>query len=277
MAVDEKLNALVSVSDYCFELELRHLTSSSMAVQRGRILLFHEWLGDQEPSPRLAQIFLAELRRKGYKDNTIRGYYFPLRPYLRHLGMTLELKMETPETLPTYHTADDLQRRLDVIDRREDPWAKLKDRDHLIIMTLAYTGIRRAELVALRCRDIRAGYLFVRQGKEKKDRVIPLTRDLRQEMDTYIHKHNLAPGERLFNIGKYWLDAMVKGYAKKAGLDDITPHKLRHWFATRLIEKKAELKKVQELMGHASIETTAIYLDVIPRHLDETIELLEDE
>ena len=277
MAVEEKLNAVVSVRDYCFEQELRHLTFSSINVQRGRILLFHQWLGDQDPSPRLAQIFLAELRRKGYKDNTIRGYYFALRPYLRHLGMTLEIKMRPAEALPTYHTRGDLQRVLDVIAGREDRWARLKDRDHLIITTLAYTGIRRAELLALKCRDIQEGYLFVRHGKEKKDRVIRLTRDLRQELDTYIHKHNLTPADRLFPIGNAWLDAMVKGYATKAGFEDITPHKLRHWFATTLLARGAELQKVQRLMGHASIKTTAIYADVLPRHLDETVELLEEE
>lgn len=277
MAVKEKLNALVSVSDYCYELELQQLDASSIAVHRGRILLFHQWLGDQEPSPRLAQIFLAELRRKGYKDNTIRGYYFTLRPYLRYLGKDLELKLKPPKTLPAYHTREDLQRILDVIAGRKDPWAKLKDRDQLIIKTLAYTGVRRAELVALRCCDIKGGYLFVRQGKGKKDRVVRLTRKLREEMDTYIHKHSLAPTDRLFNIGKYWLDAMVKGYAKKAGFDDITPHKLRHYFATSLRERGAALKMIQELMGHESIKTTAIYDDVLPQHLDQVIELLEEE
>ena len=78
-------------------------------------------------------------------------------------------------------------------------------------------------------------------------------------------------------IGKNRLDRMVRESAVKAGLADITPHQLRHCFATWLVERGAEVRKVQELLGHADISTTAMYLDVIPRHLKATIELLEDE
>jgi len=277
MRTAEKINAVVSVRDYIYELELKQLELATISLHRERVLLFHRWLGDQDPSPRLAQIFLAELRGKGYKSNTIRSYYFILRIYLRHMDMTLELKMKPPETLPSYHSRDDIRRILDVIARQKERRGRQKDRDALIIKTLAFTGVRSAELLALRSRDIREGYLFVRQGKEKKDRVIRLTRELRRELETYIHKRNLAPSDRLFPIGKPWLGAMVKGYGLKAGLDDISPHKLRHCFATWLIERGAELPKVQKLMGHASIKTTAIYTDVLPRHLDQTIELLEEE
>lgn len=277
MNTTKQLESLVSVSDYCYELELKHLQPATISLYRQRTLQFQSWLEGKEPSPRLAQIYLTELRRSGHKDNTIRGFYFTLRGYLAYLGMDLELEIKSPETLPTYHSRHDLGLMLDVISSRRDKWARLKDRDKVIVKTLAYTGVRRAELLSLRGRDIKDGYLFVRRGKEKKDRVIPLVRELRDEIHTYIHTQNIGPGDRLFPMTPQWLDALVKGYALKAGLEDITPHKLRHYFATRLIERKAELKKVQMLMGHKSIETTAIYLDVVPIHLDETIRLLEGE
>jgi len=264
-------------SDYCYELELQHLGSSTIDLYKERIEMFYRWLAEREPSARLAKVFLAELRRKRYSGNTIRGYYTALKPYLSFIGIEIELALKREETLPAYHTRDDIQRILDVINSRNDNWRKLKDRDRLIIRALTDTGVRRAELLAIKASNIKGGYLFVRKGKGNKDRVIRLTRNLRGEMDTYIHTHNLAPADLLFPMTPQCLDSLVKGYALKAGLDDVTPHKLRHYFATRLIEKHAELKKVQQLMGHGSIETTAIYLDVLPQHLDETIALLEED
>lgn len=70
------------------------------------------------------------------------------------------------------------------------------------------------------------------------------------------------------------LHRIVVRYAKAVGIEHFSPHNLRHFFATILLELGAPLKAIQELMAHASIETTAIYLDLIPHHLQTTIALL---
>jgi len=80
---------------------------------------------------------------------------------------------------------------------------------------------------------------------------------------------------RLFPIHRKRLDTLVKHYALKAGINDVTPHTLRHYFATSLLECGANLRAIQELLGHADISTTAIYLDIIPKHLQNTIALLD--
>ena len=166
---------------------------------------------------------------------------------------------------------------LNAVADRRDNWSKVRGRDRLIILLLAYTGIRRAELLALRCRDVRDGYLTVYQGKGDKDRTIPLIRDLSREISQYVAEHKLGPAERLVPLSAVRLYQMIKRYGRLAGAGDISPHKLRHMFATRLVEKGAQLRAVQELLGHADISTTAVYLDVSPSHLTSTIKLLEEE
>jgi integrase/recombinase XerD len=138
------------------------------------------------------------------------------------------------------------------------------------------SGLRRSELLALKCRDVKEGYLFVYGGKGDKDRVAPIPKKLSLEILDYVCMYGLGPSDRLFPIGKAWLDTLVKGYALKAGIDDLTPHSLRHYFATRLLELGADLRSLQELLGHSDISTTAIYLDVLPARLRETVELLEE-
>jgi integrase/recombinase XerD len=154
---------------------------------------------------------------------------------------------------------------------------RCKRTDILIIKTLAYTGLRRSELLALKCRDIKQGFLFVYRGKGERDRVIPVIKSLSIELSGYISKNHLAPADRLFPIGPNRIARIVREAAARAGLTNITPHQLRHFFATRLVERGAEVRKVQELLGHEDISSTAIYLDVVPGHLKQTIELLEDE
>jgi len=253
------------------------LSSTSIAKYKQQVKTFYAWLGQREPSAELAKQFLAELKILNYSNTTIRSYYAAIKPFLKWLNIELKLRLKKEKRLPRYHTKDELTRLIQAIANRTDSWAKNAERDILIIRVLAYTGIRRSELLSLKCQDITQGFLFVRQGKGRKDRVIPLIKSLQNDIANYISRHKLVPADRLFPIGPNRLARMVREAAARAGLSDITPHQLRHYFATSLAEKGAELRKIQELLGHADISTTAIYLDVIPRHLKETVELLEEE
>lgn len=277
MNATNSISAQVVLDFYLKQVGLEDLTPATLRLRQGQLSIFHAWLADREPSADAARLFLAELRNKGYRRNTLRSYYHALKPYLAYLEIPFKVKFKTERRLPRYHSRDDLARILDVIARRDDKWAALKKRDRLIFRTLAMSGLRRAELLALRCRDVKEGYLFVYRGKGDKDRVAPISRKLSLEILDYIRERGVEPSDRLFPLGKTRLDTLVKGYARKAGIDDLTPHGLRHYFATRLLELRADLRHVQELLGHADISTTAIYLDVIPEHLRQTVELLEEE
>jgi len=279
-SLQEQLSALVILDDYCHQkLQIeKDLDPLSISKYRQQLTFFCNWLGERDPSTELATLFLAELRQQGYSRASIRSYYAAIRPFLKWRGIEFKLKLKKIKRLPHYHTKDEFDRLIQAIAQRQDTWAaKNKERDILIVKTLAYTGLRRSELLALNCQDIKKGFLFVYSGKGERDRVIPLIESLNAQLAEYISKNHLAPADRLFSIGPNRLARMVREAAARAGLNDITPHELRHFFATMLVERGAELRKVQELLGHEDISSTAIYLDVVPGHLRKTVELLEDE
>lgn len=277
-SLESQLLSIITLGAYCRQLQIKDLSPASIEKYTQQLSSFCDWLGEREPSADLAELFLADLRQKGYSRASIRAYYAAIRPFLKHFGIEFNLKLKKVKRLPQYHTRDEFVRILDTIAKRKDNWAaKNKRRDLLIFKVLAFTGVRRSELLSVRCQDIKECYLFIREGKGEKQRVIPLTNKLCEEVDNYIQWARLAPADRLFPLSKTRLGVIVRGYASKAGIEGITPHQLRHYFATRLVERGARLRSIQELLGHGDISTTAIYLDVVPSHLKETVELLEEE
>jgi integrase/recombinase XerC len=277
MTATNQLSVRVALDLYMGQLQVQDVTPETLALRLAQLRAFHAWLEDRESTTQLGQLFLAELRGRGYQRNTLRSYYHALKPYFAYLEIPLKVKLKVDRRLPRYHSRDDFLRILDVIDRKPERWAKFKVRDRLIIRTLAMSGLRRAELLALKCRDVKEGYLFVYRGKGDKDRVAPVPRKLSGDLLDYIRDRGLGPPDRLFPLCKARLDELVKGYALSAGIDDLTPHGLRHYFATRLLELGTDLRTLQELLSHADISTTAIYLDVLPQHLRRAVDLLEDE
>lgn len=276
MTVQNQIYTKIALDFYLDQCQLQDITPATLSLRRAQLRAFHTWLNDREPTAQLGQLYLAELRERGYTRDTIRSYYYALKPYLAYLEIPFKVRLKRERRLPRYHSRDDIERIQELMSQRADNWSRIKVRDRLIFRALAMSGLRRSELLALRCRDVKEGYLFVYRGKGDKDRVAPIPRKLSLELLDYIKDHGLGPGDRLFPICKSRLDALVKWYALRAGIDDLTPHSLRHYFATRLLELGADLRSLQELLAHSDISTTAIYLDVLPARLRETVELLEE-
>jgi integrase/recombinase XerD len=277
MFATNQISIRVALDLYLQQYQGQDITPATFTLRRAQLRAFHTWLEDREPTAQLGQIFLAELREKGYQRNTLRSYYHALKPYFAYLDIHFKVRLKKEKRLPRYHSREDITRILDVIGQRTDNWRELRIRDRLIFRTLALSGLRRAELLALRSRDVKEGYLFVYCGKGDKDRVAPIPRKLSLELLDYVCMYALEPLDRLFPIGKARLDSLVKDYALKAGIDDLTPHSLRHYFATRLLELGTDIRAIQELLGHSDIRTTAVYLDMLPARLQETVEILKEE
>lgn len=145
-------------------------------------------------------------------------------------------------------------------------------RDQCMLELLYATGIRVSELVALDTDDVNLSMGFIKcDGKGTKDRVIPVGSIALKALVEYMNKYRFSMvkddkekalfvnfhGKRLTRQG-FW--KIIKHYTRMAKIDvDITPHTLRHCFAAHLLENGADLKSVQEMLGHSDISTTQIY------------------
>jgi integrase/recombinase XerD len=177
--------------------------------------------------------------------------------------------------LPHFLTMDEVDRLLAAPDA--DTPAGLRDR--AMIEVLYATGLRVSELVNLRLDGVNIETGFVRcLGKGSKERVVPLGDSAAQWVETYMRKARPQQhsSELLFLNAKcvgltrdnFW--RILKDYAAKAAIrKNISPHVLRHSFATHLLEHGADLRAVQMMLGHATISTTQIYTHVIRARLKE--------
>ncbi len=164
--------------------------------------------------------------------------------------------------------------------KQSTPEAK---RDRAILELLYASGMRVSELVSLNLDDINVDGGDVRCfGKGHKERLIPIAPRAALTVKEYLQEarphlsHNDAEqalflnrrGDRLTRQGLWQI---LKGYAKSAELDkEITPHTLRHSFATHMLNGGADLRSVQELLGHANISTTQVYTHLTSEHVRRT-------
>lgn len=143
-------------------------------------------------------------------------------------------------------------------------------RDKAMLELLYATGMRVSELISLKLSDVNLMMSYIMCRDESKERVIPIENAAKVALENYIGKarESMCEGsEYLFTNLKgtqmtrqgFW--KLIKAYAKKAGIDkEITPHMIRHSFASHLVINGADLKAVQEMLGHSDISTTQIYL-----------------
>jgi site-specific recombinase XerD len=276
MTFETQATTIAQFTSYLDELSLKDITPLYRCQSIQRLQAFRAFLEGQSPSAYLGKKFLAMLRDRGYKPTAIQAYYFAIKPFLEFIEIPFKVKLKRERPLPAYHSIDQLNTILAIIASRTDRWAKVKERDTLIMLFFAFTGLRISELANLRLCDISNGFIYVRHGKGGKDRAIPLSKHLVKPLKSYIRNNGLSPSDKLFAIKNKELYSIVKKYALAAGIDDLSPHGLRHFFATTLVERGANIRAVQELLGHARIQTTAIYLDVVPQHLKSSIDLLKN-
>jgi integrase/recombinase XerD len=263
-------------------------TIEAYARDVGRFVTYARTKGIRAPlgaSPRLLRDFVYHLKDVGLAPASIRRNVSAVRTYFRfliaegHLVSDPSERLDTPQrwlTLPDVLTAEEVQRLLDAV-TLDEPLA-FRDR---AMLELAYgAGLRVSEWISLGVRDVLFEDALVRVfGKGSKERLVPIgrraigavaiyVRELRPRIERGSGKGVLflnARGAPLTRMGAW---KMLRKYVEKAHLEKhISPHTLRHSFATHLLEGGADLRAVQEMLGHADIATTQIYTHVDREYL----------
>ncbi len=226
--------------------------------------------------------YLARLKDQNYKPRTVARKVSAIRSFFRYLlkenvidqnpaGLLMSPKLN--KVLPKFLTEEDMERCITAPsgDQVSD------DRDKAILEMLYSSGIRVSELTGLDVQDLdlEQGLMKVR-GKRKKERMVPLGEPAVEALKTYLAKRptlspivflNKRKGTRINRREVY---AIVDKYIKAAALHQkVSPHVFRHSFATHLLNRGADLRTVQELLGHASLSTTQIYTHVTTDRLKQ--------
>ncbi len=222
---------------------------------------------------------IEELSQAGRASSSLRRAVSSIRMFHHHLKMTgvtttdPSLYLESPKAekqLPDTWSQAEVERLLDSVPT-SDP---LSLRDRAMLELLYGTGMRVSELLGLDLDDLQfeLGYLQC-EGKGERARIIPVSSVAQSFVERYIQQARNGLGgretEALFLNGRggrlsrqgFW--KMIKRRAKLAGIDkEITPHVLRHSFATHLLENGADLRAIQQMLGHADLATTQVYTHV---------------
>ena len=154
-------------------------------------------------------------------------------------------------------------------------------RDRAMLELLYATGIRVSELIALDVDDLNLSAGMLRCASKGKERVIPLYQTAVRALSEYLHRVRPqlveSPGETALFVNMsgdrmsrqgFW--KLIKYYQEKAGIEkDITPHTLRHSFAAHLLENGADLRSIQEMLGHADISSTQIYSRLVNQKIKD--------
>lgn len=174
---------------------------------------------------------------------------------------------KTPQKLPKFIDYDSFKTALELVST--DGWLGL--RDYALLSFLYATGVRVSEAVACKIGDIEGAWLRVRMGKGEKERLVPVAQKARIAIETYLQARPGGSDDLWINYQGKPLSRISMFQITKKYLN-VSPHVLRHSFATSLVLGGADLRVVQELLGHASIVTTQIYTHIQKRDIQETIE-----
>ncbi len=196
-----------------------------------------------------------------------------VKSFMKWYGQPMDdFKVKVPRTLPTYIEDDQIERLLNAIDSKRTHKGFIV-RDQLLVQLDVKTGLRRAEMADLEARDVHTDFIVVRNGKGGKDRIIPLAPSIAQKLNLFVK--GMKPNEKVFKLTAPSISMKIKNFARKAGLEYFHAHSMRHKFATDLLERGADLKVVQELLGHENLSTTQVYLAVTSERMREAVNLLE--
>jgi tyrosine recombinase XerC len=238
-----------------------------------------------EVTPEEIRGYLLDLTNRGLSKASIKRHLAALKHFYRFLYLKDLIKTDpfelisspkTEKKLPDFLTGDEVNQLFEANRKRTD---KLAARDEALIELMFASGLRASEVVSLTLQTVNMRERMIRVfGKGKKERIVPFSQSAKEAMDSYLK--NLRPelafkckkpdqgayfflndrGEKLTYRGLEYIMHEVE--AKTGCYMKLHPHKFRHSFATKMLSQGADLRTIQELLGHESIGTTQIYTHI---------------
>jgi integrase/recombinase XerD len=263
-------------------------SSNTLAAYRNDLSQFIAYLEprvsrwDKVTRDTIVDYIMAMKGGQEYASSTVARKVAAIKSFFHYLVDRGELQddptatLDSPKVrkrLPKAISQNELERLLDEPAREQTAKAR---RDRALLEVLYATGLRVTELISLNVDDVNlaSATLRVVRAKDKRERIVPIHERAIEPLQDYLERGRIQllhvaeepalflnhRGERLTRQG-LWL--IVKHYVREVGIgEEVTPHTLRHTFATHLIDKKADLEYVQEILGHANIATTQVYTQV---------------
>jgi len=265
----------------------RGYSEHTLAAYRRDLHQFQDYLSTQgigswsALEPQQLEAFLAWLNQQGYKATSVSRKLASVRSFLHFLfreellSHDLAFYVHQPKVglrLPKALPLEEMQRLLEAVRRDEE--TPIGQRNVALLELLYATGLRVSELVSLNVQDVVIATGTLRcMGKGGKERELPLHADAVQTLERYIREgraflRRSAEEKALFlnrngrRLTRQGVWGILRLCARVAGLEALTPHTLRHTFATHLLDGGADLREVQHFLGHATITSTQIYTHV---------------
>jgi integrase/recombinase XerD len=261
-------------------------SQNTLAAYRNDLSQFTQFLGgrvsgwDEVDRDVIIDYIMAMKGEQEYASSTVARKVAAIKSFFHYLVNRGELEddptatLDSPKVrkrLPKAISPENMERLLAEPAREQSPKAL---RDRALLEVLYATGLRVTELVSLNVDDVNLASATVRviRAKDQRERLVPVHERAIEPVQDYLERGRMQllrdpeepalflnhRGKRLTRQG-LWL--IVKHYVREVGIrEEVTPHTLRHTFAAHLLDKKADLEYVQELLGHANISTTQVYV-----------------
>tara|TARA_Y100000590_G_C15671854_1_gene996535 strand:- start:31 stop:927 length:897 start_codon:yes stop_codon:yes gene_type:complete len=284
------------IRDYMTMLKVeRNLAQNSLESYERDLLQYHDFLESELNIKSILNVTLGHIRSylrtmndKGLAANSVKRAVSSIRTYHNFLsaeGLMVDNPAQLldapkiPQKLPNILTIQEVDDILSVIPEKA-PMAK---RDLAIFEMMYSCGLRVTELCDFKTTDILWDSEMIRVcGKGDKQRFVPIGPIARENLKNYLNHERPALTDKNSNVAEVFLSRngrkltrmmiwiLLKKWSEAAGVDkEVSPHTLRHSFATHLLEGGADLRSVQEMLGHSDIATTQIYTHVDKAHLKE--------
>jgi len=270
------------IEDYLIELEIRNYSRNTIKTYKSIVVNFYNFLlqeknlTDERRVLRAFKKYIQFLKRdKGVSQNYICLVVVVCKKFFEFGSIHILNEVQTPKrtkSLPKHLNEKEVEELIKAFDNKAATGYRelIYLRNKVILALLYSSGLRVSELVTLEADNIDLKERTIRvRGKGEKDRIVLFDDETKVLIEKYIdkkcddHEHLFVNNRSGNHLTPRYIQMMIKMHAEKAGIKKkVTPHILRHSFATHLLKNGVDIRAIQQLLGHSSLSTTQIYTSV---------------